>query len=109
MTESVHDRFWRQVDVNGECWEWKGRRRYDPYVSFGVEGKPVAGHRFAYEEVNGPIPEGLEIDHLCSNGGCVRPAHLEAVTHSENVRRGHARIKAGTVLPFYQRFTIRIS
>lgn len=51
-------------------------------------------HRVAYELVVGPIPEGLEIDHLCRTRSCVRPDHLDPVTHAENCRRagvpGHA-------------------
>lgn len=50
----------------------------------------VLAHRFFYEHFIGEIPEGLEIDHLCHNTICVNPAHLEAVTHSENLRREHA-------------------
>ena len=45
------------------------------------------GHRDAYEAAKGPIPDGLEIDHLCRNRACINPDHLEAVTHRENVRR----------------------
>lgn len=48
----------------------------------------MRAHRFAYELHKGPIPKGLEIDHLCRNTLCVNPNHLEAVTHRENVRRG---------------------
>jgi len=109
MSESAHRRFWRRVDKSGECWEWKARPRYHSYAAFRAGGKPVGVHRFAFEEEYGPIPDGFQVDHLCSNTMCVRPSHLEAVTRSENVRRGHASIKAGTVLPFYQRFTMDIS
>lgn len=52
-----------------------------------VDGKLVYAHRDAYIRAYGPIPPGLEIDHLCSVRACVRPDHLEAVTHWENVRR----------------------
>ena len=45
-------------------------------------------HRVAYEKAYGPIPEGLVIDHLCRNGLCVNPEHLEAVTRKENILRG---------------------
>lgn len=44
-------------------------------------------HRVMYEEIVGPIPEGLEIDHLCRIRCCVNPDHLEPVTHAENMRR----------------------
>jgi hypothetical protein len=45
-------------------------------------------HRFAYELLVGPIPEDLELDHLCRVRHCVNPAHLEPVTHLENILRG---------------------
>lgn len=47
-----------------------------------------AAHRYSWEEANGPVPEGLELDHLCRTPACVRPDHLEPVTHLENQRRG---------------------
>lgn len=49
-------------------------------------------HRVYWERENGPVPSGLELDHLCRNPTCVRPDHLEAVTHAENIRRS-ARAK----------------
>lgn len=45
-------------------------------------------HRFAWSRVNGPVPEGLEIDHLCRQRDCINVDHLDAVTHRENVIRG---------------------
>lgn len=46
-----------------------------------------SAHLLAYEHFVGPVPEGMEVDHLCRNKRCVRPDHLEAVTHAENMRR----------------------
>jgi hypothetical protein len=46
-----------------------------------------SAHLLSYEHFVGPIPDGLDVDHLCRNKRCVRPDHLEAVTHAENMRR----------------------
>lgn len=81
-------RFWEKVRRGGDgCWEWTGAARRG-YGAFWFAGRTIAAHRFAYEFVFGPIPSGMEPDHLCRNKVCVRPSHLELVTHRENTRRG---------------------
>lgn len=71
------------------CWNWTAAADSHGYGRFGMpRGKLILAHVFSYERVNGPVPNGLELDHLCRNPRCVNPAHLEAVTHQENMRRG---------------------
>jgi hypothetical protein len=82
------DRFWEKVKITGGCWLWTARTRTG-YGLFHWERKTVAAHRLAYEMLVAPIPEGLEIDHLCRVRRCVNPAHLEPVTCRENTLRGH--------------------
>ena len=71
------------------CWFWKGAgERYGNYKGEGA-------HRYVYEEVFGPIPEGLVLDHyVCDNPKCVNPLHLKPVTQRENVLRSDTAIAA---------------
>jgi hypothetical protein len=80
----------RQVD-SADCMIWQGGLDRDGYGARWVDGRRVFVHRWAYEQVHGPIPSGLELDHLCRNRACYNAAHLEAVTHKENVRRARWR------------------
>lgn len=80
-------RFWSYVDKTPSCWIWTGWSN-GRYPGFSIGRTKVYAHRFSYELANGPIPEGMTIDHLCRNKMCVNPAHLEAVTNQQNVLRG---------------------
>lgn len=88
---TADERFDGKVDKSGECWIWTGTLNGAGYGTFRVNGRTVGAHRFAYEREHGPIPEGLELDHTCEVTACVRPSHLEPVTHKENVRRARSR------------------
>lgn len=70
------------------CLEWDAALHLG-YGWVSHKGKPQLAHRLAYEAINGPIPEGLVIDHLCRNRKCLNPDHLEAVTLAVNTRRAH--------------------
>ncbi len=96
------DRFWSKVEIGSECWLWTASVGSHGYGQFKFEGVPVLAHRFAYELLVGSIPEGMELDHLCGRPRCVRPEHLEPVSHRINVMRGRgasARNAAKTHCP----------
>lgn len=85
----AEDRFWEKVEPTGFCWNWTGCVVVAGYGRFGVGNGVVANaHRWAYEYLVGPIPEGADLDHLCRNRACVNPDHLEPVTRGDNVLRG---------------------
>lgn len=69
------------------CWIWIGELNRSGYGQFDVGGKSVLAHRWSYEYHVAPIPEGLQIDHLCHTPACVNPEHLEPVTGLVNMRR----------------------
>lgn len=77
--------FWTKVEKTAGCWLWRGYT----WKGYG-RSNGVGAHRVAYEELVGPIPSGLELDHLCREPLCVRPDHLEPVTRAENMRRRSA-------------------
>lgn len=83
-------RFWEKVDKSGECWMWTAYIGGDGYGQFGLNGKVERAHRVAYEMGIGPIPQGMQIDHLCRVRACVNPNHLEPVTQRENILRGES-------------------
>lgn len=83
-------RFWQKVNPASalECWIWNANMHYKGYGLFGRDGKTLKAHRFSYETMIGPIPDGLVLDHLCRVRSCVNPYHLDPVTSGVNTRRG---------------------
>lgn len=85
-------RFWDKVQMepNTGCWLWAAGTDTCGYGKFrrSSDGRKRMAHRVSYEALVGPIPSGLELDHLCRTPACVNPEHVEPVTHAENMRRG---------------------
>ena len=86
---TAEEQFWAKVDATGICWEWTGYTD-DGYgrVTTGPRGSSgQQAHRVAWEYLVGPIPPGLQLDHLCRNRRCVNPDHLQPVTPKINTER----------------------
>lgn len=98
---TLRERFDAKVVKGPDCWAWTGTHDSNGYAKLGVDGAITNAHRVSYELYVGPIPHGLQIDHLCHtrdascpggvacpHRGCVNPAHLEPVPQRVNVLRG---------------------
>lgn len=99
FAQAAKSRFWSKVNKNSgifklvrdklsECWTWTGYVDPKGYGWISVSGKMHRAHTRSYLWERGPVPEGLELDHLCRTRHCVRPDHLEAVPHTVNILRG---------------------
>lgn len=92
---SLLSRTLAKIAFSDGCWLWTGRPNAGGYgrVRQGARGTPILyAHRVLYEALVGPVPAGLELDHLCRMPACVRPDHLEPVTHRENIVRGESPV-----------------
>ena len=88
----IPDRFRAKFvkDASG-CWLWQAAKHPDGYGLFHLPAprRMVRAHRFAWENYHSrPVPEGMQLDHLCRVPACVNPDHLELVTSRENTLRG---------------------
>ena len=84
-----------EVDKDG-CWMWLRCVNWAGYGILGSMGHNERAHRYFYRNLKKPIPKGLTIDHLCNKPRCLKPEHMQLVSHSENLklawkRRGYKR------------------
>lgn len=90
MRRPLIDRLMERIRLEGDCWRWVGyvhpTTGYGMFTVRGIGTRPA--HRWMYEELVGPVPDGMELDHLCRNRWCVNPACLDPVTRHENIMRG---------------------
>lgn len=87
--EKLPIRIRSKILVVEECWLWQAGLNDKGYgLCSMTDGKSRLAHRVTYRLLVGPVSVGLELDHTCRNRPCVNPAHLEQVTHLENMRRG---------------------
>lgn len=97
-------KFWFRVNVRGDsdCWEFMNQpsQRYGVY-NIKVQGKwnAIHSHRYAWEQMNGQIPNNLFVCHSCDNGRCCNPGHLWLGTNSDNQVDSVAKGRSGFRYP----------
>jgi 4-alpha-glucanotransferase len=83
--ENIAAKFHANTMYTGDCIVWIGRHDNDGYGNFWTGNRTEGAHRVAWKLVHGPIPAGLQVDHLCRNRACVNVAHLRVCTFRENI------------------------
>lgn len=73
-----------KVEITDTCWLWGGAKDGGGYGSAWHGGRADCAHRVMYREHVGPIPRGMQVDHMCRNRACIRPSHLQLATNLEN-------------------------
>lgn len=86
IEEKLYSRI--EISLENKCWNYIGSVDKDGYGMFRLYDKTYRTHRLSYLLFKGEIPQNYVIDHICSNRKCCNPDHLEAVTNSENIKRG---------------------
>jgi hypothetical protein len=96
--EILPDRFTVKVDFQ-DCWICTAAKDSTGYGVFSIgSNRNAKAHRFAYAELVGEIPDGMECDHVCRNRACVNPNHIDIVTHRENLLRIRTRTAKGNLV-----------
>lgn len=84
----------RSMGPGETCILWPWSQRNGRYVRMSSESGIMYAHRWVWEQINGPVPDGREVCHNCPGGdnpSCVRPSHLWLGTHAENIRDAYAK------------------
>lgn len=108
MANGLHPDSWRDHRLirvtSGGCIEWLGRHDGSGYAYASIGGKRGWGgrrgwrlHRWTWTAERGPIPDGMYIDHLCRNRGCVNPEHLRVVTPRQNILENSLSVQAANI------------
>lgn len=96
IPQAVKERFAARTEWRDGCLEWTGKITSTGYGALRLNGKQWGAHRLSWEMAAGPIPPGLQIDHLCFNPRCVLPEHLEPVTPAVNSQRATYHHRGGS-------------
>lgn len=81
---TLEERFWAKVDKTETCWLWTASLTSVGYGQININKRPIGAHRVALELTGSQIPEGMQVDHMCHVRRCVRPDHLQIVSHQVN-------------------------